>query len=87
LKNVIKEEEVRNNRFNKGKAAIEQTNRKSHKARICVNGAESEQYSTNNARCTPKHHGWLHVCPIAPTPEFPQGSHSLNDVLQSCENQ
>jgi hypothetical protein len=40
-KNVIKEKEARNNGFSKGKAAIEQTNRKSHKARTCVNGAES----------------------------------------------
>jgi hypothetical protein len=77
---------LRKNGLSNGKGAIEQTSQESHKARISVSRAESEQYSTYGARCAPKRHGRLHACPIAPTPEFPRGPHSLDPVFQSCEN-
>jgi len=46
MKLVLKEEEVTNDKLNKGKATIEQTNQESHKACTCVSGTKSEQYST-----------------------------------------
>jgi hypothetical protein len=50
---------LRKNGLSNGKGAIEQTSQESHKARISVSGAESEQYSTYGARCAPKRHGRL----------------------------
>lgn len=70
-KSIVKEEEVKNNELSKGKVAIEQTNQESHKAHTCVSGTKSEQYNTYDTHCAPKHHRWLRVCPIAPTPQVP----------------